>query len=109
MFGVGNGEAGLDHYEVRSWVGWHHHMTLSLVALWFLCLERRRAGGKSPANTVPQIRQVFARLLRQSAPTPEEIAAVVSRVLRRNEESRIYHWHKAAGGFPPRRPGPDSS
>jgi SRSO17 transposase len=50
LFGAGNGEAGLDHYEVRSWVGWHHHMTLSLVALWFLCLEQRRAGGKSPGD-----------------------------------------------------------
>jgi SRSO17 transposase len=62
MFGAGNGEAGLDHYEVRSWVGWHHHMTLSLVALWFLCLERRRAGGKSPgahgAADAPGVRQV---------------------------------------------------
>src|SRR5262249_4619163 len=26
----GNGEVGLSHYEVRSWVGWQHHMTLSL-------------------------------------------------------------------------------
>jgi SRSO17 transposase len=34
------GEVGLSHYEVRSWVGWHHHMTLSLLALWFLCLEK---------------------------------------------------------------------
>ena len=48
LFEAGNGEAGLDHYEVRSWVGWHHHMTLALVALWFLCLERRRVGGKNP-------------------------------------------------------------
>lgn len=47
IFEAGNGEAGLDHYEVRSWIGWHHHMTLSLVALWFLCLERRRVGGKN--------------------------------------------------------------
>jgi len=47
IFEAGNGEAGLDHYEVRSWVGWHHHMTLSLVALWFLCLERRRVGGEN--------------------------------------------------------------
>jgi SRSO17 transposase len=47
MFGAGNGEAGLDHYEVRSWVGWHHHMRLSLVALWFLCLERRRDEGEN--------------------------------------------------------------
>ena len=40
------GEAGLDHYEVRSWVGWHHHMTLSLLASWFLELERTRVGGE---------------------------------------------------------------
>jgi SRSO17 transposase len=48
LFGQGNQEIGLDHYEVRSWVGWHHHMTLSLVALWFLQLERLRLGGKNP-------------------------------------------------------------
>lgn len=47
VFEAGNGEAGLDHYEVRSWVGWHHHMTLALVALWFLGLERRRLGGEN--------------------------------------------------------------
>src|SRR5262249_27437405 len=49
-FQVGNGEAGLDHYEVRSWIGWHHHMTLALEALWFLCLERRRTGGENPGD-----------------------------------------------------------
>jgi SRSO17 transposase len=43
----GNGEVGLDHYEVRSWVGWHHHMTLALLALWFLQLERLRLGKKN--------------------------------------------------------------
>lgn len=47
VFAQAKGEVGLDHYEVRSWVGWHHHMTLSLLALWFLVLERRRVGGKS--------------------------------------------------------------
>ncbi len=50
VFEAGNGEAGLDHYEVRSWVGWHHHRTLSLVALWFLCLEQRRVGGENPGD-----------------------------------------------------------
>ncbi len=48
MLQAGKGEAGLGHYEVRSWVGWHHHMTLSLVALWFLILEKRRLGKKNP-------------------------------------------------------------
>jgi SRSO17 transposase len=46
MLEEAKGEAGLGHYEVRSWVGWHHHMTLALLALWFLLLEKRRAGGK---------------------------------------------------------------
>lgn len=46
MLEEGKGEAGLGHYEVRSWVGWHHHMTLSLLALWFLVLEKKRLGKK---------------------------------------------------------------
>jgi SRSO17 transposase len=45
---AGKGEVGLGHYEVRSWVGWHHHMTLSMLALWFLTLEKGRLGGKNP-------------------------------------------------------------
>ncbi len=40
-------ELGLDHYEGRHWLGWHHHVTLSLLALWFLCCERRRVGGEN--------------------------------------------------------------
>jgi len=50
----GKQEVGLSHYEVRSWVGWHHHMTLSLLALWFLQTERLRLGGKNAgADGVP--------------------------------------------------------
>jgi SRSO17 transposase len=35
-------EVGLGHYELRSWVGWHHHMTLALLALLFLVVEQQR-------------------------------------------------------------------
>lgn len=38
---MAKGDVGLDEYEVRSWLGWHHHMTLSMMALWFLVLEQR--------------------------------------------------------------------
>lgn len=36
------GEAGLSHYQVRTWRGWHHHQALSLIATWFLTQEARR-------------------------------------------------------------------
>jgi len=35
------GEAGLADYEVRTWCGWYHHQTLSLLATWFLVQEAR--------------------------------------------------------------------
>jgi len=35
-------DAGLAQYQVRNWIGWHHHQTLSLLAAWFLTQEDRR-------------------------------------------------------------------
>jgi SRSO17 transposase len=52
MFESGKGEVGLADYEVRGWVGWHHHMTLSLLALWFLNGETERVGGKNPGTDI---------------------------------------------------------
>ena len=46
------GEAGLADYEVRNWIGWHHHQTLSLLASWFLNVETRRAEKKDPRHHV---------------------------------------------------------
>jgi hypothetical protein len=53
------------------------------------------------------MREVFACLLQPEPPSAVRIAEAVSRVLRRNEETRIYHWHAATGKFPPRRGQPD--
>jgi SRSO17 transposase len=36
------GALGLDHFEGRSWPGWHHHVSLVSVAHGFLILERLR-------------------------------------------------------------------
>lgn len=47
-FQSGKGECGLDEYETRGWVGWHHHTALSVLSLWFLARQRARSGGKKP-------------------------------------------------------------
>jgi SRSO17 transposase len=43
------GELGLDHYEGRSWLGWHHHTALVTVAHGFLTLERLCPRAQRPA------------------------------------------------------------
>jgi SRSO17 transposase len=39
-------EVGMDQYEVRGWKGWHHHMTMTLLAHHFLVRQRCRMGKK---------------------------------------------------------------
>jgi SRSO17 transposase len=55
------GEAGLADYQVRTWQGWHHHQTLSLLATWFLTQETRReknpdAGADNAASAAADCR-----------------------------------------------------
>jgi SRSO17 transposase len=40
--GRAKSDAGLAQYQVRNWIGWHHHQTLSLLAAWFLTKEDLR-------------------------------------------------------------------
>lgn len=47
-FQCGKGECGLDEYETRGWIGWHHHTALSMLALSFLTLQKVRLGEKTP-------------------------------------------------------------
>jgi SRSO17 transposase len=48
----GKSETGLADYETRSWQGWFHHQTLSLMATWFLVLEQLR-GKKNAGDHAP--------------------------------------------------------
>lgn len=43
LFELAKGDCGLDEYEVRSWVGWYRHVTLSLFALAVVAVIRTRA------------------------------------------------------------------
>lgn len=44
-------ETGLAEYEVRSWNGWHRHITLSMLTHATLAVIRSRANSTSPKKT----------------------------------------------------------
>ena len=49
-FQSGKGETGLDEYETRGWIGWHHHTALSMLARMFLMLQKLRLAEKRASN-----------------------------------------------------------
>jgi len=103
-FKRGKGEVGMDEYQVRTWHGWHHHMALSLMAVWFLIGETHRGQQVTPALTLPQVRYGLSVLLLEvyCAPGIDYICRQVQRQLQRNESARFYH-HRTRKCMPPRK------
>lgn len=65
-FEEAKGEVGLAHYEVRSWVGWYRHITLSLFAHALLAAIRsagldiptpEKGGRKSPGGNLSEFKR----------------------------------------------------
>ncbi len=63
-FAEAKGELGMDHYELRFWRGWHHHMTLVILAHHFLVRLQRRLNqreGDYPADARSLVRRGDSR------------------------------------------------
>jgi hypothetical protein len=86
-------EVGMDEYQVRTGEGWHHHMVLSLLSLWFLIGKTHRGQLLTPALTLPQVRYGLSRLLMEvyCAPSIDDICRHVQRQLMRNKAARFYY------------------
>jgi len=63
IFEEAKGEVGMDHYEMRSWVGWHHHMLLVCLAHHFLVRLRIHFQEQAPALTIYQVRILLCSVL----------------------------------------------
>jgi len=91
IFRTGKVEIGFDHYELRSWVGWHHHMLFVFLAHLFLVRMRIFFKERAPALTVYQVRLLLLSVL----PMPEfDIAAAIRLVRyyqRRNYAAYLSH------------------
>ena len=69
---------GLNHYETRTWLGWHHHMTLVILAFGFLARSQADLLPDAPALTLPQV----IDLLKAVLPKPEFDPQHVIKLLR---------------------------
>jgi len=60
-------QVALDAYEVRSWGGWHHHMTMGMLASAFLLTLQQEWGGKdAPGYSAPGVSHRLRTLAAQA-------------------------------------------
>jgi SRSO17 transposase len=90
-FAESKDEVGLDHYETRSWRGWHHHMSLVALAHHFLVRLRVQLQHMADALTLDQVRLLLISVL----PRPVFDAAAALRMVlyyqRRNYAAYLAH------------------
>ena len=85
-------ELGLDHYEVRGWIGWHHHTTMTLLAHSFLVRVRVQMGTQAPALTVSQARRLLQVVLPKREYDAQAALVEIERIQRQNHAA--YRSHK---------------
>jgi SRSO17 transposase len=73
---TGKGQVGLDHYQVRSWTGWHRFITLAMLALAVLTIlaataQQPNTDSEIIALTIADIRRLLNALILATALPPE--------------------------------------
>lgn len=84
-------ELGLDQYEVRGWVGWHHHTTMTLLSHHFLVQIRIEMGEDAPALTVAQARKLLQVVLPKREFDEAGVIAEIERIERQNRAAYLSH------------------
>jgi SRSO17 transposase len=114
QFQAAKSQAGLDHYQVRTWTGWHRFVTLAMLALAFLMASAaptppapaadpwRHTRHRGPiALTAAEIRRLFHGLVIAPLTTPQPAISDIRhwsnwRRLHQGHARRSHYQHRLA-------------
>ena len=90
-FENGKQEVGFGDYQLRSWLGWHHHMTLCILAHFFLVRLQVRLKDEAPKLTLPQAILLLKAALDQPQPDAAKAIEIVNYYQRRHHAAYLSH------------------
>jgi SRSO17 transposase len=67
------GTAGMDHYQIRSWQSWHHHMALVMMSMLFMLKTRLDEKETTPLLSCPDVATLLAKFLPRRDTDIEEV------------------------------------
>jgi SRSO17 transposase len=73
------GLAGLDEYQVIGWRGWHHHMTMTMLAMLFLLTLRKNLVSQAPMLTLQDAKQILEMVLPKKTLTLEDAIKIIEK------------------------------
>lgn len=85
-------ELGLADYQLRGWLGWHHHITLVILAHFFLVRVQRRIQPKVSNLTLPQAILLLKAVLPQPKVDLQTTVDIVNYYQRR--QAAAYRSHR---------------
>ena len=99
------GLAGLDEYQLIGWRGWHHHMTMTMLAMLFLVTLRKNLVTQAPMLTLQDAKQILEILLPKKSLTLEDVVKIIenkhwnryrsrnSRLKKQKQQLQMHHFH----------------
>lgn len=90
-FEEGKSELGMDHYEVRKYLGWNHHMLINMLSHFFLWHLKIRLGKKASAVTIAQLRVLLQVILPLSHYDIELTLLMIRWIQQRNHRAYLSH------------------
>ena len=82
---------GMAQYETRSWIGWHHHMSLVAMAHLFITLARRDLQKKTPELTLDRVVRLLLSAIGLPKLSVETAIRLVDYHINRNRIARNSH------------------
>jgi SRSO17 transposase len=73
------GLAGLAEYQVIGWRGWHHHMTMTMLAMLFLLTLRKNLVAQAPMLTLQDAKQILEMVLPKKTLTLEDAVKIIEK------------------------------
>jgi SRSO17 transposase len=88
--------SGLGDYQVRGWLGWHHHMAIVLMAMLFVLEERVRHGATLPMLSTADIEKVLKHYLPRRDATEQELLRLLQDSHERRKRATASHRRRSS-------------